>query len=178
MSILAHGSTQVSIKGVPRPERQSDHCTFIKCQGQEWVDLYLYSPYMAWTWIYIDSLSYQYVYRVCLKEAQPSCNSQKTCCPRVTCLCVMGKKFSPWINQTNLKLCKRVYFRSVTLILRKPIEHWKLSVGKATSYGLGCLGIESSLERDVPYPTLSPTLPPIQWVPGFFPGGKAAGAWR
>jgi hypothetical protein len=55
------------------------------------------------------------------------------------------------------------------------------SVGIATRYGLDGSGIESRWGRDfqhLPRPALGPTQPPIQCVPGFFPGGKAAEAWR
>ena len=55
------------------------------------------------------------------------------------------------------------------------------SVGTATRYGLDGPGIESRWGRDFSQPSrpaLGPTQPPIQWVPGLFPGGKAAGAWR
>jgi hypothetical protein len=54
-------------------------------------------------------------------------------------------------------------------------------VGIATRYGLDGPGIESPWGRDFPHPfrpAMEPTQPPIQWVPGLFPGGKAAGAWR
>ena len=50
------------------------------------------------------------------------------------------------------------------------------SVGIATRYWLDGPGIESRWGQDFPHPsrpTLRPTQPPIQWVPG-----KAAGAWR
>jgi hypothetical protein len=54
------------------------------------------------------------------------------------------------------------------------------AVSIATRYGLGGPGIESRWGRDFLHPSrpaLGPTQPPIQWVPGLFPGGKAAGAW-
>jgi hypothetical protein len=64
--------------------------------------------------------------------------------------------------------------------------HWNgvgrdSSVGIATRYGLDGPAIESrwGARFSAPVQTgLGPTQPPMQWVPGFFPGGKAAGAWR
>jgi hypothetical protein len=54
------------------------------------------------------------------------------------------------------------------------------SVGIATRYELDGPGIEFRWGRDFLQPSrpvLGPTQPPIQWVPGLFPRGKATGAW-
>ena len=53
-----------------------------------------------------------------------------------------------------------------------------ISVGTATRYGLCGPWIQSRCGRDLPHPSIpamGPTQSPIQWVPGLFPGGKAAG---
>jgi hypothetical protein len=55
------------------------------------------------------------------------------------------------------------------------------AVGIAARYGLDGPGIESQWGPDFPHPSkpaLGPTQTPVQLVPGFFRGSKAAGVWR
>jgi hypothetical protein len=54
------------------------------------------------------------------------------------------------------------------------------SVGIAIRYGLDGPGIEFPCGRDFPHPSrqvMGPIQPRVQWVPGVFPGDKAATTW-
>ena len=54
------------------------------------------------------------------------------------------------------------------------------SVGVATRYGLDGPGIKSRWGPDFPHPSrpaLGAHTASCQWVPGLFPGGKAAEGW-
>ena len=79
----------------------------------------------------------------------------------------------------EIKLQKTVQYRR--LDVREMTYIQDSAVGIATHYRLGGLGIESRYRRDFPHPftqSLWSKQPLVQWVPGFFPGSKAAGAWR
>ena len=75
-------------------------------------------------------------------------------------------------------MLEQLKFKCITRVISMGRDS---SVGIATRYWLDGAEIESRSGRDFPHPSrpaLGPTQPPIQLVPGLFPGGKAAGAWR
>ena len=69
----------------------------------------------------------------------------------------------------------------LVVIINLPLSLGRDStVGIATRNGLDGPGIESWWGRDFLHLSrlaMGSTQPPIQRVPGLFPGGKAAGAW-
>jgi hypothetical protein len=83
-----------------------------------------------------------------------------------------------------VRTADKVQFSDLTFVNFHPITYMLMGrdsvVGIATLYGLDGPGIESRWGQDFLHPSrpaLEPTQPPIQWVLGLFPGGKAAGVW-
>jgi hypothetical protein len=65
-----------------------------------------------------------------------------------------------------------------TCFLSLPVWTWSLYT--VHSYLTSVSEKKVPVGRDFPHPSrraLGSTQPPVQWVPGLFPGGKAAGAW-
>jgi hypothetical protein len=84
-------------------------------------------------------------------------------------------KISPRNAAQHLWLSEQMFRVSHTVLVGRDS-----SVGIETRYGMDGPGIESRWGRDFQHPSrpaLGTTQPPIQWVPGLFPGGKAARVW-
>jgi len=72
-----------------------------------------------------------------------------------------------------IRLCNITDYVPYYCVLIYDSAVWDSSVNIATRYRLDSLGIKAQKGQDIPYPsrpTLGPTQPPIEWVPGLFRG--------
>ena len=88
-----------------------------------------------------------------------------------TDIAILASEFAIGCDMTQFRLVGRYLIseNSVNMLICRDSE-----VDIATRYGLDGPGIESRWRRDFPHPSRlapGPTQPPVQWVPGHFPGG-------
>ena len=81
-----------------------------------------------------------------------------------------------------LNMCENIFKMSLPYF-HTPIFfgfiYYRYIVGIVTRYGVGSPGIVSRWRRGFPHPSRpapGSTQPPIQWIPGIFPGFKTAEA--
>ena len=91
----------------------------------------------------------------------------------------MKRRKANWIGHILHGNCitKHVIEGKIKKVKKRSVS----SVRIVTCYGRTVRGSSPGGGEISPHPSrpaLRPTQPPIRWVPGHFPGGKAAGEWR
>jgi hypothetical protein len=158
----------------------------VQIEGMCWIYLFVANFSTAWApwdinewtmyWAKCTNKWYHYLRQrtISLLPCVTTCLSLKSRLPKY-------KTGVPPTRAEKLYVCIQMAYGQFLSPLSHPYVSLHSSVDIATRYGIGGPGIESRWWRDFPHlsrPALKPTQPPLQWVPGIFPGGKAARGWQ